>query len=189
MTHPGQTILALYAGEDLGWFRRLRTERHLASCSACRAEVAAFSAAREELAGMSDLPAIPWSRLAAEMKANIRLGLAAGECVRPPQSLAAFAWLSGGRGFAAFASVAALLVAGLYLQRPAPPPAPLAARQDAVLRATANGIELNQGGQTLSLLHVRAGDVTYSAGAQGSIRARYVDSDTGNVTINNVYVQ
>jgi hypothetical protein len=83
----------------------------------------------------------------------------------------------------------ALVTAGLFLERPTPPAPPAIASDGAVLRATANGIELNQGGQTLSLLHVRSGDVTYSAGAQGSMRAGYVDSDTGNVTINNLYVQ
>ena len=83
----------------------------------------------------------------------------------------------------------ALLTAGLFLERPTPPAPPAIASDGAVLRATASGIELNQGGQTLSLLHVRSGDVTYSAGAQGSMRAGYVDADTGNVTINNLYVQ
>ena len=79
---------------------------------------------------------------------------------------------------------------------PAPPVAAMGMDESMVLRATASGVELNQGGQSMSLLHVRAAqrpggqpDVTYSAGAQGSMRARYVDLDTGNVTINNVYVQ
>jgi hypothetical protein len=31
--------------------------------------------------------------------------------------------------------------------------------------------------------------VTYSVGAQGSMRARYVDPETGYVTINNVYAE
>jgi hypothetical protein len=95
------------------------------------------------------------------------------------------------RALTACASVMALVAAGLFLQRSTPDSA-VGRRGPAkasVLRATANGIELNQGGQTLSLLHVRSGDVTYSAGAQGSMRAGYVDSDTGNVTINNLYVQ
>jgi hypothetical protein len=192
MTHPNQSILALYAGQDLGWFARRRTERHLAGCRECRDEVRAFASARENLVALDELPAISWNRLAAEMKANIRLGLAAGECVRGNRTagpLVPFGMLSGGRTLTACASVMALVTAGLFLQRPNPAPAPAAAAESAVLRATANGIELNQGGETLSLLHVRSGDVTYSAGAQGSMRAGYVDSDTGNVTINNLYVQ
>jgi anti-sigma factor RsiW len=192
MTHPNQTILALHAGQDLGWFTRRRTERHLARCRECRDEVQAFASASGNLAALHELPALSWNRLAAEMKANIRLGLAAGECVRAERTaapLAPFGLLSGARTLTACASVMALVAAGLFLERPTPPAPPAISSEGAVLRATANGIELNQGGQTLSLLHVRSGDVTYSAGAQGSMRAGYVDSDTGNVTINNLYVQ
>ena len=192
MTHPNQSILALYAGQDLGWFTRRRTERHLSRCGECRDEVQAFASARENLVALDELPATSWNRLAAEMKANIRLGLAAGECVRGERTagpLIPFGLLSGTRMLTACASVMALITAGLFLQRPNPTPQLAGGGESAVLRATANGIELNQGGQTLSLLHVRSGDVTYSAGAQGSMRAGYVDSDTGNVTINNLYVQ
>jgi len=195
MTHPNQSILALYAGQDLGWFARRRTERHLTRCRECRDEVQAFAAARDNLVALDELPDISWNRLAIEMRANIRLGLAAGECVRDERTaspFAAFGMLSNGRALTACASVMALVAAGLFLERTAPlAPTPLmgAASQGSVLRATADGIELNQGGQTLSLLHVRSDDAIYSAGAQGSMRAGYVDSETGNVTINNLYVQ
>ena len=192
MTHPDQTTLALYAGQDLGWFTRVRTRRHLAGCGECRDAVLAFASARDNLVALCELPALSWSRMAIEMKANIRLGLAAGECVRRERSagrLDLFGIFSGARTLAACGSVMALLTAGLFLERPTPPALPAMAGEGAVLRATANGIELNQGGQTWSLLHVRSSDVTYSAGAQGSMRAGYVDSDTGNITINNLYVQ
>jgi hypothetical protein len=193
MTHPDQTTLALYAGQDLGWFTRVRTRRHLAGCGECRDAVQAFASARGNLVALCDLPALSWNRMAIEMKANIRLGLAAGECVRGERRpLALFEMLSGARTLVACASVMVLLTAGLFLERPTPPALPALAAgagDGAVLRTTANGIELNQGGQTWSLLHVRSADVTYSAGAQGSIRAGYVDSDTGNITINNLYVQ
>jgi len=192
MTHPNQSVLALYAGQDLGWFTRRRTERHLARCPECRGEVQAFGSARDNLAALNELPALSWNRLAIEMKANIRLGLAAGECVRGQRTVSMFQSLSDARALTACASVMALVAVGLFLQRPAPTaPASLsaAASQGSTLRATAGGIELTQGGQTLSLLHAHSGDVAYSAGAQGSIRAGYVDSDTGNVTINNLYVQ
>lgn len=186
MTHPAPSTLAVYAGQDLGWFRRWSTARHLSHCQECRIQVHAFTAVSEELAGLNELPAIAWNRLAADMKANIRLGLAAGECVRTAP--APLAWMSGVRALTALACAVALVVTGLFLERPAPPPPELAAGS-AILRATGNSIELNQGGQTLSLLHVRSGNVSYSAGAQGSMRAGYVDAETGNVTIDNVYVQ
>ena len=119
MTHPDQTILALYAGQDLGWFRRRRTERHLARCRECRDEVQAFALARDHLVALNELPAISWNRLAIEMKANIRLGLAAGECVRGERTAGSRAWFgvfSGARTLAACASVMALVTAGLFLR-------------------------------------------------------------------------
>ena len=189
MTHPKQSDLALFAGQDLGWFARWRTERHLAGCMECRIAVRAFASVSEEIAGLNELPAISWNRLAAEMKANIRLGLAAGECVRGGMPMEPLTWFAGVRGVAACASVIALLAVCLFLQRPTPGMPAAMASGSSVLRHTSTGIELDQGGQTLSLLHVRAGEVTYSAGAQGSMGAGYVDSETGNVTINNVYVQ
>ncbi|MGA2595289.1 MAG: hypothetical protein ABSH32_35800, partial [Bryobacteraceae bacterium] len=68
MTHPSQSVLALYAGKDLGWFARWRAQRHLAGCRQCRNEVETFASLRDDLAGQNELPALSW-RLAAEMKA------------------------------------------------------------------------------------------------------------------------
>jgi hypothetical protein len=79
------------------------------------------------------------------------------------------------------------VAASVLLERPAPRAAKAA--DGVTLEATSNGIALRGGGQALSLLHGRAQDVTFSAGAQGSMRARYVDSETGYMTINNVYAQ
>src|ERR1035438_9855471 len=127
MRHPDQTILALYAGQDLGWFRRRRTEGHLARCRQCRGEVQAFASARDHLVALNELPAISWNRLAIEMKANIRLGLAAGECVRGERTASPLGWvgiLSGARGLAACARGMALGAAGVILQRPTPPAPP-----------------------------------------------------------------
>jgi hypothetical protein len=41
----------------------------------------------------------------------------------------------------------------------------------------------------LSLMHGGSDAVTLTVSLQGAVRARWVDADTGNVTINNVYVQ
>jgi anti-sigma factor RsiW len=190
MKHPSEATLALHAGGDLGFFARWRTARHLARCERCQNEAAAFSELRELSAGLNELPGVPWNRLAAEMKANIRLGLAAGECVRDtramPQTRPLFA---GARAAVAFASVVALAVTGLMLEHPSPRPA-VAQQEGVVVQATLNGIQVKDGGESLSLLHVgRSRDVTFSVGAEGSMRARYVDPDTGSVTINNVYAQ
>jgi hypothetical protein len=46
------------------------------------------------------------------------------------------------------------------------------------------GIQLREGGQALRLLDSRARNLTYTAGEQGSMEARYVDRETGYVTVN-----
>jgi hypothetical protein len=84
----------------------------------------------------------------------------------------------------ALASALALLAIGIALERPHPSPA-----KELELGVTESGIEIKAGGQGMQLLNGRGRGVMYSAGAQGSVRARYVDSETGYVTINNVYVQ
>src|SRR6266542_2460831 len=81
MKHPSQEILALHAGGDLGWLAGWKTARHVAACEQCADDVAAFGDLREVLPELGEIPEIPWNRMAADMRANIRLGLAAGECV------------------------------------------------------------------------------------------------------------
>ena len=185
MKHPDRATLALHAGGDLGPIARWRTRRHLANCGECRDEAAAFQAVRAILPELAETPELSWNRLAAEMKANIRLGLAAGECVRTgPAPLRETLLFTRARAVVAFASVVILLFAGLILQHPAPG----APKYDGVVvQTTANGIQVREGGQALRLMHSGAQNVQYSVGAQGSMRARYVDPETGYVTINNVY--
>ena len=186
MRHPDEATLALFAGGDLGLYARWQAGRHLAGCERCRREVEGFGAMRNEAAGLGDLPGIPWNRLAAEMKANIRLGLEAGEIVGGRDEARRPAWWDA-RALVVYASAVALIVAGLVLERPGPGPAALPPQEGTVLRVTASGIELQDGGQVLSLLHKRDQEVTYSVGAQGALRARFVEG--GSVTINSVYAQ
>jgi hypothetical protein len=191
MQHPDETTLALFAGRDLGLFARWRTRRHLEHCERCRTEVAEFSALRSDVSDLSELPGISWNRLAAEMKANIHLGLAAGECVRDTRPGRLALAFSGLRGAVACVAVVVLLLAGLMIEKPPAPVLPQAERQAGVsLRVTGNGIEVRSGdNHAFVLKNGSAENVTYSAGAQGSIGARYVDRNTGYLTINTVYVQ
>src|ERR1051326_2754986 len=103
MKHPGEETLALFAGQDLGLFARWCTRRHLDRCESCRDAAAEFSALRHEVSDLNELPGISWNRLAAEMKANIHLGLAAGECVRDTRPGRFTPALSGIRGAVACA--------------------------------------------------------------------------------------
>jgi hypothetical protein len=113
------------------------------------------------------------------MKANIRLGVAAGEIVRVTP-------VTRPRTLLAAACAALVFAVGVWLQHPVPqaPPAPRV-----LVENTADGIVLRTGDQTLTLVNGRASNVLYSAGAHGVVRARYVDSETGQVTINHVYAQ
>ena len=58
-----------------------------------------------------------------------------------------------------------------------------------VLAATPVGIELKQEGRALTLMHPSSEPVLVSVSVQGSMTARFVDEETGMVTINNVYLQ
>jgi anti-sigma factor RsiW len=185
--HPSQEVLALHAGGDLAWFARWRTSRHLASCDRCAREVAAFNRLRTTLPGLKEIPEVPWNRIAAEMRANIRLGLSAGECVRTsPATFSDSPLFSAARATLALASVLALMVTGLMLERPSPM---AALAREPVVQATENGIQRRSGDQGFGLMHSGAASVSYTVGAQGTLGARYTDPETGNVTMTKVYVE
>ena len=187
MKHPKQEVLALHAGGDLGWIARWKTARHVASCQRCALDVAAFRELRETLPELRQIPEVPWNRIAADMRANIRLGLAAGECVRAGERPLRDAPLfSGARATLALASVLALMVTGLVLEGPAPR---LAGENEPMAQATVNGIQSRSGDQAFGLMHSGASGVTYTVGAQGTLGARYTDPETGNVTMTKVYVE
>ncbi len=184
MKHPHENELALLASSDLGYFARRRVERHVATCDRCRAETQEFRSLRAELRPLNHLPELPWDRLAAEMKANIHVGLEAGECVSEGK------WfVSPARAWMAYAGALGLVLIALWIGQPTPRALPSIQNDAVVLAATGNGIERKHAGSSLSLMHDRARGLTLSVNAQGSMRARYVDSETGQVTINNVYVQ
>src|SRR5579871_1488291 len=118
MHHPTETDLALYAGNDLGRFARMRVDWHLRTCGKCQQEVTEFSFQRAETVRSAAEPDVNWGRLAAEMKANIRLGLEAGECIAPFQPMrrvpSPWAWVS-----LATAALFALIAGGeIWLTHP-----------------------------------------------------------------------
>jgi len=189
MRHPNQATLALHAGGDLGPIRSWWTARHLARCAECRDEVAGYTEMREILPELAELPEISWSRMAAEVKANVRLGLEAGECVRDAEMPLHRASMTGWRAAVAFASVIVLVGGCLVLEHPAPQPPRMA---QTVVESTREGIEWQAGNdRMLGLMNGGAQKAVYTLGAQGSMGARYIDPETGAVTINTVteYVQ
>ena len=190
MKHPNQETLALHAGGDLGSIARWRTRRHLARCAECREEIAGFEQIRQLLPSLDDAQELHWNRLAAEMKANIRLGLSAGECVRADEPAGPGPIWSWTRAGVALASVAVLLATSVLLEHPGPT---VVRDTGVVVQATADGdgVQVREGGQSLGLMHSGTSReaVTYQVGAQGSVEARYVDSVTGYVTVNKVDVE
>ncbi len=188
MRHPGETDLALYAGGELGLIGRWRLRRHVRNCASCQREVDVFARIRAELAtSVDEMPAaVNWGNLAGEMRGNIHVGLAAGECVGP---IGESGWPGLRHATAAALAVVLVLTAGWWLQMDRPRPSEQAVDQGIVLSATADGIELRDGGRLLSLQHPDARNVTYTVNAQGGIRARYVDRETGQVTVNHVYAE
>jgi len=183
MKHPGAENLALYAGGELGALTRWRVSAHLAACDGCCREVEAFRQARRRLREETELPAgFDWASLEAEMQANIHLGLAAGRIVAPvPAAPQRLSW----RAAAGLALATSVVLTGIFLNLPQPN----RQAQGIVLEATDAGLELRENGRTLTMLQPASTTVTYTVNAEGSMRARYIDSDTGRVTITNVYAQ
>jgi hypothetical protein len=181
MRHPEPAALALQAGGDLGAFARWRMERHLTRCERCREEVSAFEDVRQMLPGLAATTELPWNRLAAEMKANIRLGLEAGECVREHEAPARRTFRPlGFRASLATAGVALLIVTGILIES-----GPKFSAEQNVVQTAVDGI----GSLNMKLMHPGADHVLQSASAQGSVGARYTDPQTGYFTVIQVDAQ
>lgn len=189
-------VISLYSGGDLPWWNRFTAGRHIRSCEACSAELRAFAEARGDLREQSEgLPAdVNWNRLAAEMKANIHLGLEAGEIAAGRMSMAEcqdeYAEEPAYRAFfkpmAALASVAVFLYGATWMLSKRSANREVASAQ-ILLTTTAEGIEYQGNGSALTLLQGGAKPVAFKVGAGSGLRAQYVDEETGQVTINHVY--
>jgi hypothetical protein len=210
--HVMETELALYATGDLPVWRsalvHLRVRFHLRGCDECRGLVEALRADRQELRrSADDMPAnLDWDQLAAEMTANIRVGLAAGECVTPRErKVATMSW----RPMAIAAGLVVLLAGAWWLNIPRTDTeaigralrdmatggrmnATQSATQDErgpVVGASSAGVVLVENGGRMGIDQGGLEPVMYSVSTQGSASARYVDQDTGQVTITATYVQ
>ncbi|MEK7408697.1 MAG: hypothetical protein AAB225_26830 [Acidobacteriota bacterium] len=183
--HPSESNLALYAGGEMRLWSRWRVARHLERCHQCRRQVEEFGALRQWIRAEDQLPAgLHWGRLAGEIRANIRVGLAAGECVGPVPEPAAFRW----RAAAVAMPVVLLVITGWLLQSWRPPLARPEAARGLVLTATAGGIEVREGRSALTLLYPPAAEASQLVSGD-AVRIRYVDAETGYVTISHVYAQ
>jgi len=188
MNHPLENDLALLAGGETGRIRRFLLDRHVRTCADCQNKIAEYRELRSELSEPG-LPDLNWNFLAADMRANIRLGLEAGACVRTPHVF--MRW--NPRLGIAFASLALLVGSGLFLRDIRPlrnqPNAAASEAATTVLRSTGSQVEIRTGARSLALLNHRGNAVNQTVSAQGDIGTRYIDGETGSVIINNVYLQ
>jgi hypothetical protein len=209
--HPETANLALYATGDLAVWSRLKTRMHVRSCEQCREMVEAFRADRAELrAAAKDLPeGLDWDRLAAEMTANVHLGLAAGECVSPQAGRGVRAggrsWMRYWRPLAAGAALSLVLGLAWWLNMPPGdteklgavarrlwtrgPFGPSMDERGPTVEASEAGIRFRENGRSMGVSWADVQPVTATVSLQGSASAQWVDDDTGQVTITTVYVQ
>lgn len=193
MRHPELTDLALYAGGDLGLFAGVKTRLHVARCAECRAEVECFSSASQELRTQSaELPeGLEWDSAAAEMRANIKLGLEAGSIAgRIMDEHKPVEEPLGWRATFVLAAGTLVLITGWFLHVSPRDQAKLALATPPALgisiEATQSGVELKENGGAMALRAPESQPVLLTVSSEGSVNARYVDSETGQVTINNV---
>ncbi len=200
--HPALSTLALYSGGDMGWAERWRLRRHVQRCPECEQEVSRFRSARKQFqreASSETLTAFEAiadsSRLEREMLGNIAVGVAAARCVDKV-----------GRGramllrIAIVAGLVALFVAGWVTHVPKEQTVHLFASLQrlmgaqqpqqvvgTVVRTLPDGIAVRAQGATLMIMHPQTAVVSLSG--PSAVAARYVDEETGQVTIANVYGQ
>lgn len=205
--HTTEPDLALYASGDLPVWRRLAAGWHVRGCDECRELLQTFRANRGRLRESADhlpedmLP-MDWDALSAEMTANIRVGLAAGECVTPRTPKAALTWW---RPAAAAAGVLVLIAGAWWLNVPRSDTETIAhafrdlfaghrgtvSQEDRgpMVVSSAAGVELVENGGRMKIEQSGLQPVMYSVSTQGSASTRWVDEDTAQVTITAVYVQ
>jgi len=219
--HVPESGLALYAAGDLPLWQRAFTAAHVTRCETCAGRVSAYRNDRAKHRETADqMPdGLDWESLSAEMAANIRVGLAAGECVADPHAVLGGRSREGIRAFvrgwdwrpaAAIAGVLVLLMGAWWLNMPSADNLSLTKAMRAIARGgrdrmpqfvrgmddrapmvevSASGISVRENGGALGVSQDGARPVTISVSVQGSASARYVDNDTGQVTVTSVYVQ
>jgi len=206
--HMKETDLALYASGDLSLWQRAVVHLHLRNCQSCSTIVEEFRAdgraLRDAAGGLPE--GLDWARLSAEMTANIRVGLAAGECVAPRARVRKFipaSWRPLALASMVTTMLAVLLLGGWLLNMPPQETQALSRamrsiwhgrsvmqeERGPVIEASSEGIELRKDGGALGVSQDSAKLLNVSVSTQGSASAHYVDQDTGQVTITSVYAQ
>lgn len=206
MRHLDASTLALLIGGELPLLTALRSRWHIHSCENCARELARFRSARSEIGNAfgadwqranPDDPATDtdpaWQALEAEMRANIRLGLTAGSLAEvslaggasgsnASEEVTATSSAMPWRWAAVCAALVFVFIAGWSLRVSDVIPASVAfapIREDVVAPPAAR----------IQLL-VPVADVSRTeTDFDGSTRSRVFDRETGQVTLQQVYVE
>jgi hypothetical protein len=198
--HPDLETLALYSKGDIAWARRCQIGRHVRRCADCEEQVSRFRSARDELkreANHQTLTAFEavtdWARLEREMLGNIAVGVAAARCIEKVGRRR----ILGAPGVWVTIGLAVLFLAGWLTNVPSEQRDHLAASlrrsigieapriAGSVVRTTPEGIAVRAQGATLTILHPPSAVI--SLAGSSSLGAQFVDEETGEVTITNVY--
>lgn len=203
MRHPAVSLLAQFAGDDLSWVQAFSMKRHLRACGGCAEYVDGIRSAGLELKREADLQTLTafeaiadFPSLEREMSGNITVGLAAARCVEMverhhPWRIASLVT----------AGLCILFAAGWWTHIPPEETRGLVGRiqqwagnsgtfpQSAgtIMRSSPDGIAVRSQGLTLTMRHPRSAIV--SVAGSGVMEARFVDDETGQVTISSVYGQ
>lgn len=200
-SHPSPEMLALHSAGDLPLVAGWRVRYHVAHCHECQHQVQLFRSAAAELKREASAETLTgfeaiadWPSLEREMLGNIGVGVDAARCIegvgkRPSWTMR----------IAVVAGLLLLFAAGWMNHIPSEQTQHLLATlrsvtgferpipAGTVLRSTPEGIAVRTQGATLTILHPRSAVVSLSGNS--AVSARYVDEDTGQVTIANVYGQ
>lgn len=199
--HPSSEVLALFASADLPWIDRLKVARHVSGCESCDRELALARASMVELKHQARTETLTgfeavadWSRLEREMEGNIIVGLAAARCIgKDPRTpgilrklgyasalgvLFMLAWVTHVPPVQSSRIVGVIRSAFAGYHRQSEYHGP-------ILRTQPGGIMVGSQDGSLTIFHPASAVVSMSG--TSSVEARYIDDETGQVTITDVY--
>jgi hypothetical protein len=198
--HPSLHALALYSRGDVGWAARWKIGRHVHGCADCEEQVLHFRSVNAELKREAECQVLTgfeastdWVRLEREMIGNIAVGVAASRCIEKVGR----GRLLTGRGAWLTVGLAVLFLVGWFTNIPSEQRHHLTASirrsmglevpqiAGTIVRTTPEGIAVRAQGATLTILHPPSAVI--SLAGRSSLGARFVDEETGEVTITNVY--
>lgn len=199
--HPRPEELALAARGDLPLWDRWRVYRHARQCGVCERELDEYHEVlntikmQAEAQGLtSGESAIGWQRLEREMIGNIKVGIAAAQCIGDSSGRVLHRW----KVPALVAGLSLLFVAGWLINVPRDDRDRVMTALRAVaghrhaaagliLETNPHGVSVRFQGTSLTLLHPASARATASFTSNSSVGVRYIDDETGQVTIANVY--